>query len=131
MARGPKSQTAINSPPGARQRIRRDEITPTSTLSTKAQAIFWAIVEEIDSRGCLDRISLALPTEYSRITALLDEAHAEPGLGKDKLAAISMLSVRQGTLLRMMALSIRPSTTLVRTDAKAPKNATSFIKYPA
>lgn len=113
MPRGPKVKTALNSPPGAGDRIRRDDVAPTSTLHPVALAEFQRLVVVLDSRGCLDRVDLAIVTECARVKETLDIMYS-----LNDLKQIPLFTAQRRGLLRELGLTIKPSTTLVRSDAK-------------
>ena len=121
--RGPKIHTAHNAPPGARERVQRDAVVPTSELTPRGLKHFELIVEEIGSRGCLDRVSLATLTDFARISDLLDELHGKfHGLEpKARLGMVALLTAQRRGLLRELGMTIKPSTTLVRTQGHAPQ----------
>jgi hypothetical protein len=132
MSRGPKVKTSRNSPPGAHQRIEHAVVEPTSPLNEDATKEFWRLVEVMESRGCLDRVDLSVITNAARTKDLLDRANAglDNVVGADyfkQIAAINSLQGQLRGLTRELALTIKPSTTLVRSDAKKPAQAAEAI----
>ncbi len=119
--RGQKLTTAWNGPPRASERIQHESIEPTSDLSPEALAEFWRLVAVIDSRGCLDRVDLSAITECARAKAELDRAYEANAkeFSPKLVASISLLSGHHRGRLRELGLTITPSSTLVRTGAKA------------
>jgi hypothetical protein len=116
MSRGPKVKTSLNSPRGAHDRIAHDRVVPTSTLGTVAQAEFERLALVLDARGCLDRVDLSTVTECARVKETLDALYET-----NDLKFIPLFTSQRRGLLRELGLTIKPSTTLVRSDAKDQK----------
>ena len=131
MPRGPKLQKAINAPPGARQRIQHETLDPTSDLTENARVEYDRLLTIMDNRGTLDRVDLAVVAECARIKDLLDRVckAAETGVPeRDIVKTIGLLMSQRRGLLRELGLTIKPSTTLVRSDAKSPNSGENVAK---
>lgn len=130
--RGPKPQTAKNKPPRATGRIVHISVEPTSALNEVALTEFWRLVRVLDSRGSLDRVDLATVTECARVKETLDIMYA-----LNDLKQIPLFTSQRRGLLRELGLTIKPSTTLVKTIAKnSTKNedqsaVSSYLKLKA
>jgi phage terminase small subunit len=118
MNRGPKPKTARNGGSRRSGRIHHETIEPTSTLGDIAKVEFWRLVEILSNRGSLDRVDLATVTECARIKERLDKAYLD-----DDTKIIPLMTSQRRGLLRELGLTIKPSTTLVKTVAKTPEAA--------
>ncbi len=117
MPRGPKATTAHNSPLRVSERILHTQVVPTSPLGPVALAEFQRLVDVLDGRGCLDRVDLATVTECARVKEQLDALYAV-----NDLKFIPLFTSQRRGLLRELSLTIKPSNTLVRSDAKNQKS---------
>jgi hypothetical protein len=120
--RGPKVKTAKNMPVSS-VRIPHAAIEPTSPLGTVALAEFHRLIDVMELRGCLDRVDLSIITECARVKERLDIAYVA-----DKTTIIHTLTAQRRGLLRELGLTIKPSTTLVRSDSKQGKSSSESIE---
>jgi hypothetical protein len=117
--RGPKPRNASNSGHAGRG-TNAARVHPPSELTPGADAEFRRLVEVLDARGSLERVDLAVVAEAARVKALLDKAHdvadvTDPGTIK----VLNVLTTQRRGLLRELGLTLQPSRSVVRTDARA------------
>jgi hypothetical protein len=118
--RGPKPKTARKSRPRA-GRIDHSSFDPPYPLAGVVLDEYWRLVDVLDNRGSLDRVDLAVVAECARISGLLARLYGDLGQGSldsADLKAIACLTAQRRGLLRELGLTIKPSTTLVKTVAK-------------
>jgi hypothetical protein len=74
------------------------------------------------NRGSLDRVDLGVVTEAARVKTEIDRLYAEPldGQARDSktVGLIALLTSQRRGLLRELGMTIKPSTTMVKTTAK-------------
>lgn len=116
--RGPKPRNASSgrSQPQARESF---GVEPPCELSDGARAEFSRLVQVLDARGSLGRVDLAVVAEAARVKSLLDKAHeivdvTDPATIK----VVNLLTTQRRGLLRELGLTLQPSRSLVRTDAR-------------
>lgn len=129
MKRGPKPRTAKNASQRTAGRIVHAKLEPTSALSVDGLREFQRLVAVLDNRGSLDRVDLAVVTECARVNEQIDQLYATPnlnedgkeipGLSKQSIQLITMLTSQRRGLLRELGLTIKPSNTMVKTVAKS------------
>jgi phage terminase small subunit len=117
--RGPKPRNAGNSgnPGGAKGPARVD---PPSELTPAAEAEFRRLVDVLDARGSLGRVDLAVVAEAARVKALLDRAHDVADVTDPAtIKVLNVLTTQRRGLLRELGLTLQPSRSVVRTDARS------------
>lgn len=119
--RGPKPNTADNSPDRAPNLIRDRELLPTSQLEPEALREFWRLCDVLDQRGYLERVDLALITNAAWYKAEIDRLrgnYAKKRL-RATLADINAVSERLRSALRDLGLPLQPSRVVLRTQPKS------------
>lgn len=124
--RGPKPRMPKNAHQKPPTESSVPELVPPSDLNAGAAQEFLRLCDVLDNRGSLHRVDLAIVAECSRVKCCLDHVYAD--LGDDSpdlttLKMISLLTTQRRGLLRELGLTIKPSTTLVKSVAKNEETA--------
>lgn len=116
--RGPKPRNAANSQ-GHASAEPPAHVEPPCDLSGGALAEFRRLAGVLDSRGTLERVDLAVVAEASRIKALLDKAHGVADVTDPAtIKVLNVLTTQRRGLLRELGLTLQPSRSVLRTDAR-------------
>ncbi len=116
--RGPKPKTSKNAPAVVAKVTGDITWEPVVPLEGSSLDEFWRLLHQLDRRGTLDRVDMAVITECARVTGRLNQAYK-----LDETKIINQLTTQRRGLLRELGLTLQPSRSVVKTIAKDPSQA--------